>query len=231
MWKTRWVTKRLHYLLLDCDGVIVNSEEIAQRAELRVLHGIGLPLTEKEYTETVLGHPEGEYLRNIRRKLAAAGIRMDPESLRGQLRKARWTEYEQSLAIIPGMERILTENLPRLAVVSSSDIDSVKEKLRLVGLNEISKKQIYARQKHHGTKADTYRHAVDGLNTTPTECLAVEDSRLGVVAAVDAHVEVWGISRPESGVGIREDELRGAGAARVFATVSSLHEALAAALD
>src|ERR1700743_3030658 len=129
------------------------------------------------------------------------------------------------------MERILTENLPRLAVVSSSDIDSVKEKLRLVGLNEISKKQIYARQKHHGTKADTYRHAVDGLNTTPTECLAVEDSRLGVVAAVDAHVEVWGISRPESGVGIREDELRGAGAARVFATVSSLHEALAAALD
>jgi beta-phosphoglucomutase-like phosphatase (HAD superfamily) len=225
------VTKHLHYLLLDCDGVIVNSEEIAQRAELRVLHSIGLPITEKEYSETVLGHSEGQYLRNIRRKLAAASISVDPGSLQGQLRKARWTEYQQSLEIIPGMESILTENLPRLAVVSSSDIDSVQRKLRLVGLNQISKQQIYATQKHHGTKADTYRHAVEGLNTTSSDCLAIEDSLLGVVAAVDAQVEVWGISRPESGVGIRKDELLRAGAARVFGTVSSLREALTAALD
>ena len=231
MWKTSWVTKHLHYLLLDCDGVIVNSEEIAQRAELRVLHSIGLPITGKEYIDTVLGHSEGQYLHDIRRKLAAAGIPVDLGSLQRQLHKARWTEYQQSLEIIPGMESILKENMSRLAVVSSSDIDSVQRKLQLVGLSQIPKHKIYATQKDHGTKADTYRYAVEDLHTTSSDCLAIEDSPLGVVAAVDAHVEVWGISRPESGVRMRKDELLRAGAARVFGTVSSLREALAVALD
>lgn len=231
MWKTSWMTRHPHYLLLDCDGVIVNSEDIAQRAELRVLHSIGLPITEKEYTETVLGHSEDQYLRDIRRKLATAGIPVDLGSLQGQLHKARWTEYQQSLEIIPGMESILIENLSRLAVVSSSDIDSVQRKLRLVGLSQIPRKKIYATQKDHRTKADTYRCAVEGLNTTSSDCLAIEDSPLGVVAAVDAQVEVWGISRSESAVQMRKDELLRAGATRVFGTVSSLREALATVLD
>lgn len=225
------MTKRPHYLLLDCDGVIVNSEDLARRAELRVLRSIGLTITGKEYTEAVLGHSEGQYLRDIRRKLAASGISIELGSLQRQLRRARWTEYQQSLAVIPGMESILEENLSRLVVVSSSDFDSVRRKLQLVGLSQIPEHRIYGTQEYHETKAGTYRFAVKGLHTTSSDCLAIEDSSLGVAAAVDANVEVWGISRPESGARMRKDELLRAGAARVFETVSRLREALAVALD
>jgi HAD superfamily hydrolase (TIGR01509 family) len=221
------MNNKLTNLLLDCDGVIVNSEEVGQQAELGVLGSIGLKLTQQEYRELVLGYPEEEHLSRLDDRIKESGISISTDELQAKLKAARWSGYESRLRAIPGMEDIIKEHLLKLAVVSSSDFESVRKKLDLAGLTYVSDDKIFSIQGDHETKAATYLAAIRALGANPNSCIAIEDSKLGVAAAADAEVEVWGLvpSTEEDGFDLTK-ELSSAGASQVFSDISQLRSAL-----
>jgi beta-phosphoglucomutase-like phosphatase (HAD superfamily) len=101
----------------------------------------------------------------------------------------------------PGAADMLTEvcqwGVTR-AVVSSSELRRIRTCLRRAGLdqfipqaNVFSATDSLAKPKGKPSPA-IYEHAAQALDIAPEQCLAVEDSRPGVVAAVQAKIEVVG---------------------------------------
>ena len=58
-------TRRLHLVIFDCDGVLVDSERIAVRVDSVILAELGWPLSEAEIIERFVGRSEDHIVREI----------------------------------------------------------------------------------------------------------------------------------------------------------------------
>jgi beta-phosphoglucomutase-like phosphatase (HAD superfamily) len=105
-------------IIFDCDGVLVDSEPIINRAHAEVLTGSGYPITEADLVERFLGMSDSEMIEIIERE------RGGPLPFTYAVRVGEIAEqgFRQSLAVIPGVVEAL-DSLPlvSLRVAPGSD--------------------------------------------------------------------------------------------------------------
>ena len=58
------IADRFKLVIFDCDGVLVDSEPIINRAHAEVLTACGYPITEKNSRRALLRHERSGYARN-----------------------------------------------------------------------------------------------------------------------------------------------------------------------
>jgi HAD superfamily hydrolase (TIGR01509 family) len=220
------MSRQLKYILLDCDGVILNSELLSRDAELEVLADFGLTLSARQYDEITLGLSETWHLKLISKELDKIGVGISLDHLETKLRDARWSRYETGLRIVPGMDTVIDQYKCRLAVVSSSDRRSVRRKLKLAGASGVPPERIFTGDQTTNSKTETYELALTKLEASSNECLAIEDSRPGVLAARSANIEVWGFTGTSTQAAALEGELFASGASKAFNSVAALHRAV-----
>jgi HAD superfamily hydrolase (TIGR01509 family) len=181
-------------ILFDCDGVLVNSELIAQRIELELLESIGMIYPRDEYVRRFSGTSEPAYRAALREDAISRFAVELGEDFFDRMDDALASAYEDRLEAISGAGALATAWPKAKAVASSSSLRSVLGKLRATGLGEIFGEHIYSADVVGAGKPDPalFLYAADRLRVRPSRCLVIEDSVNGVVAAKRAGMTAVG---------------------------------------
>ncbi len=179
------------------DGLLIDSEPLWQEAEINVFRSVGVPLTRELCRETV-GVRLDEVVRHWYEKFP-----WHTESV--EVVEARILEEIGRLIVsrgkpMPGVREtidLLRAAKYELAVASSSPLRLVRTALETFGLIEnfsvLHSAEAEGKGKPHPA---VYLSAMSRLGVDPSNCIAFEDSAIGVRAAKSAGA--WVIAVPES---------------------------------
>ncbi|AQU81673.1 MULTISPECIES: HAD family hydrolase [unclassified Halomonas] len=178
-------------LIFDCDGVLVDSEALAEET-LEVYLSQWLPDLD---IPTLLGQALGMTTANILRYLAQrSAYQLQPDAAE-QIDTAIEARLARELKAIDGVQAAISAiNLPK-AVVSNSRRSRVLASLAGTQLAEtLSGAPIFTAEQVTNPKPDPaiYQLAATTLGCAPHRCLVVEDSVAGVTAAHAAGMCVIG---------------------------------------
>lgn len=171
----------LDHLICDCDGVLVDSEVIADRVLLDTLSATFPHIDFASAAKTAFGQQTSRFLAGLETRY---GIAM-PDNFLETIEHNIETCLAQSLAPISGVrDALLKVSLPA-AVVSNSRLARVRNSLKRASLTEIFGERVFSSEQVPRPKPypDVYLHAAHTLGVTPERCLVVEDSVSGLNAA------------------------------------------------
>ncbi len=215
-------------LIFDCDGVLVNSEEIVQDIELALLAEHGLVYEREEFSRRFLGTANEYFYRSLNEdsleQLGKPLMADFPERLHQAAREA----FETDLSAFVGIERVVGDWTSKLAVASSSSISGLEYKLSKTNLKHHFGDHIYSADHVGAGKPDPaiYLHTAEQLNVPADTCVVIEDSVNGVLSGCAAGMFVVGFTGGAHCLDGHENNLRHAGAGLVVDSMAELHKAL-----
>jgi HAD superfamily hydrolase (TIGR01509 family) len=209
-------------LILDCDGVLVDSEPLSNRALAETLTELGLPFTPEDSTREFMGR-SWSYVESRLDDLMDGGT---PPGLRERYLERMFAAFAADLGPVPGVAAALDAiDLPA-CVASSGEHEKMRYTLGLCGLLDRFDGRLFsATEVEHGKPApDLFLHAARSMGWPASACVVVEDSPTGIEAGVAAGMRTLGYAeRTDPGA------LAGAGASTVFADMAALPALLAPA--
>ncbi|GGY06033.1 hydrolase [Litchfieldella qijiaojingensis] len=180
-------------LIFDCDGVLVDSEAIAEDTLVRIL-GEWLP---DLHPEEALGQALGMTTANILAHIEQRSIHALPDDALERIDTAIEARLARELRAIEGVaEAVARLDMP-LAIVSNSRRRRVLGSLATTGLDALlNGAPLFTAEQVERPKPDpaVYRLAAETLGCQPGDCLVVEDSVSGVTAARAAGMTVIGFT-------------------------------------
>ncbi len=179
-------------IIFDMDGVILDSEPYWQEAEIRIFNSLGVPLTEA-MCETTTGMRLVDVTKLWHEKYPWDN-KKDPfkkvnAEIVNSLIELIKLKSELNKGIIELLEMFKTKGL-LLAVASSSDmkiIKAVMDKFELTGYFKVIHSAEF--EDYGKPHPAIYLTTAKKLGVEPSECLAIEDSFNGVVAAIAARMK------------------------------------------
>ena len=207
-------------VIFDCDGVLVDSEVIFARILGECLSAADFPATAAE--ALALGF--GRNRDTLSAAVAARFGRALPDGFFEAMRAQTAVALERELVPVPGIEALLTALPTARCVASNGHLDRVRERLALTGLLRFFDPHVFsAIQVARGKPApDLFLMAARALAVPPAQCTVVEDSVIGVAAAVAAGMPVVGFCGGSHCPGDHAEQLLAAGCSQVFARMSEL---------
>jgi HAD superfamily hydrolase (TIGR01509 family) len=201
-------------VIFDCDGVLVDSEPLANRVLAERLTAIGLPTTFEQSVRDFMGRSWAANVAVIEERL---GGPMPAGFADGYFEELYGT-FASELEPIAGIHAALDGIALPSCVASSSAHDKIRTSLELTGLLERFDGRIFsASDVEHGKPApDLFLHAAASLGADPAGCVVVEDAPAGVQAGRAAGMTVLGYAGLTDAA-----ELREAGA-RTFSAMRDL---------
>jgi HAD superfamily hydrolase (TIGR01509 family) len=183
-------------VIFDCDGVLVDSEIIAQEVELAVLGELGLTYDRHDFTTRFMGRSDAQFFEMLDADARARLGRSILAEIRGPMKDRYRQQIATRLLEIDGaLSAIRACRLPK-AVASSSTVAGLDIKLRKVGHWEHFAPHIYSAEHvtHSKPAPDLFLLAAKALGVAPAQCLVIEDSVNGVTAGIAAGMQVWGFT-------------------------------------
>ncbi|NII10090.1 HAD-IA family hydrolase [Oleiagrimonas sp. C23AA] len=177
-------------LICDCDGVIVDSEILAERAWRTCL----ARYVSAEAYEPALAGTFGMTSTVLGERLRRCFGEALPDDFAEQVHREWETAVSGELAAIDGVrEALCAIDLP-LAVASNSWTHQVEHALQRADLVERVGGRVFAADMVQNPKPapDVYLLAAETLGVAPERCLVVEDSATGARAALAAGMQVLG---------------------------------------
>lgn len=204
-------------IIFDCDGVLVNSEEVANKVFANVLLEVcGIEFTLDDMFDTFVGHSRAQCLEKIEALMGAP----PPPELDQRYQEDINAALAESVQAIEGIETVLKALQLPYCVASSGSHDKMQMTLGKTGLIDFFDGKIFStsdveRGKPH---PDIYLHAAATMGShDPARCLVIEDSPIGVTGAVSAGMQVFGFAEL-----MPAHKLEASGAHRIFANMHDL---------
>lgn len=199
-------------VIFDCDGVLVDSEPISNRVLARVLTRYGLAVSAEE----ALREYKGLLLRDLIAKVEGQLGAQLPAEFVDEFESEREVEFRAGLAPVPGAREVVQRVRSagcKACVASQGKLAKTDLTLTLTGLrdlfadDELFSAHTVARGKPH---PDLFLHAAQSMAADPSLCTVVEDTSLGVRAALSAGMRpLWYVAAANG------DRLEGAEVERV----------------
>jgi HAD superfamily hydrolase (TIGR01509 family) len=212
-------------LICDCDGVLVDSEIIADRVLLETISR----LYPGRGAETALAHGFGTQTEVLLARVAAhlgeALPASFPDDLRREMEATLAREAEPIRDIRSALEAV---GLP-IAVVSNSPEGRVRNAIRRAGLDHLIGDHIYTADQvaHPKPAPDVYLLAARSLQVAPERCIVIEDSGPGVTAATAAGMSVIGFIGASHIPAGHDAKLLGLGAGHILQEMRLLPQVIA----
>lgn len=209
-------------ILFDFDGVIADSEVVTAGVFSRFLTSIGLICTADEVHQRYFGLNRQDQLASM----AATWGDLVPADIAAQIARHVDAALDEPFQPIGGLRDFLrlTAHLPR-AIASSNSSAHIRGQLRHFGIDGHFGEHIYS-GREHVTRGkpypDLYLHAAAALGVQPADALVIEDSPVGVTAAVAAGAQVIGLCAGSHCRADHGDRLLRSGAHHVFASYADL---------
>jgi HAD superfamily hydrolase (TIGR01509 family) len=211
-------------VIFDCNGVLVDSEPIAAAVAAREFARAGIALTPEFISRYLFGRRPADMFATVeaaaRRKLPPGfGLTIAAEtlkSLRAELRAMAHASY--ALSWLRGPK----------CVASSSPMERVRLSLELAGLMRFFEPNLFsASDVQNGKPApDLFLLVASRMNVAPQDCIVVEDSPAGVVAATAAGmIPIGFVGGSHADAGLSR-QLLAAGARTIIADMRQLKSAV-----
>jgi HAD superfamily hydrolase (TIGR01509 family) len=210
-------------VIFDCDGVLVDSEGISNAVLAQALRGLGLTISAEEAHDRYRGMFLSEIRADAERRLGAP---FPPDFLQ-TFEREREEAFRASLRPVPGAASAVREVRAMgfdVCVASQGRLSKTELTLSLTGLRDLFGPDALfsAHSVARGKPApDLFLHAAATMGFSPEQCVVVEDTMIGVQAALAAGMRV--IAYTPRGEGYGDGDREACGAAGV-ATVSALDE-------
>ncbi|MFD5832920.1 HAD family hydrolase [Streptomyces collinus] len=212
---------RYDLVIFDNDGVLVDSEPISNRLLAVYLTELGHPTS---YEESIRDYMGSAMHRIHELVLERTGQRL-PADFDDVFHTRVFTAFEQELVAVAGaaevLEKLDADGVP-YCVASSGSHERIRVGHRTTGLDRwFDEERIFSSQDvGRGKPApDLFLYAAERMAVSPERCVVVEDSPLGVQAAVAAGMDVYGFTAMTPAEKL-------AGATRLFSDMGELADLL-----
>jgi HAD superfamily hydrolase (TIGR01509 family) len=209
-------------LILDCDGVVVDSEPIVMRILVEMLHELGVSIEAEEANERFIGTTFARTLELIA-ELVGGPV---PEDFVPNYRDRTFAALETELKPVPGIEAALDQIAIPYCVASNGPHEKMRKTLGITSLLPRFEGRMFSSADVARGKPfpDLFLHAACHFSVPPSACLVIEDSASGIAAALAAGMAVYGFCGAKDG-----KELLAAGAHGVLRHMSELPDLAAGA--
>jgi HAD superfamily hydrolase (TIGR01509 family) len=207
-------------LIFDCDGVLVDSEQLANATLAELMTSLGYPMTAEEALRTFTGRSLSDVV-TLAESLLGRSIPADMGERYGERLLAR---FRSELAPVTGVRAAIAALPYRKCVASSSTRERLMLSLELTGLAPLFGQHVYsATQVAQGKPApDLFLFAAQSVGEMPSACVVIEDSVLGVQAALAAGMAVIGFAGASHATDDLAQRLAAAGASTVVRSMTEL---------
>ena len=171
-------------VIFDVDGLMIDSERITRTAWRLAMAEYDYSLEDDIFTQVI-----GKTIIDTRqffKQVYGCGFPFNEIYERRQVHLHRLYN-ENGIPIKPGLHDLLDflqNNQIKIAVATSSATDVARKKLRVAGLFHLFGTIVYGDDVENGKPApDIFLIAANKLGVSPEDCLVLEDSEAGIVAA------------------------------------------------
>jgi HAD superfamily hydrolase (TIGR01509 family) len=192
-------------IIFDCDGTLVDSEEVTNQIIAEMAGELGVKMTGEEATAAFGGKTLDAVLYKMR-ELSGDEI---PDDWLPRLIKRVSEAWKTELSPVDGV-RDLLENLKiPICVASNGEPIHINQSLKMTGLHDFFDGNIFSAADIGVPKPapDLFLYVAKKMGFKPEQCVVVEDSVTGVIAASRAKIKVYGLVKLCSA-----EELENAGA-------------------
>lgn len=186
------MTSPYDLVIFDCDGVLVDSERIANEVFRRILtEETGMAFSLDQMFDTFVGHSQTHCMEKLEKILGYP----PPDSIAERYNREINQALLEQVEAVQGIHEVLIDLSFPYCVASSGSHEKMELTLGTTGLNQFFHNNIFStsdvpRAKPH---PDIYLHAAESMGVElPERCLVIEDSPVGVTGAVAAGMTVFG---------------------------------------
>jgi len=180
-------------VIFDCDGVLVDTEHVANQLLSRLVTEAGAPLSYEQCRKRFLG----KSMKTVQAEVEELAGRSLPEDWHQMVRDESIKLFAAGIEAVPHVkgqiERLRDDGMP-YCVASSGQMEKMHATLGSSGLLHLVEDVLFnADMVARGKPApDLFLHAADEMGHAPETCVVIEDSRPGVEAGVAAGMQVLG---------------------------------------
>jgi HAD superfamily hydrolase (TIGR01509 family) len=213
-------------IIFDCNGVLVDSEQIAAAVAAEEFTRIGIPMTPALVMRYFFGLRPADMFATIE----AATKRKLPDKFVTRLMTATLARLRAELRPMPHAAHALTWLHGPKCVASCSTFDRIRTSLEITGLARFFNRRLFsATDVAYGKPApDLFLHAASRMGVHPSDCIVIEDSPAGVGAAIAAGMTAIGFIGGSHTEGELGERLLAAGAQTIVADLRHLKSAVVA---
>jgi HAD superfamily hydrolase (TIGR01509 family) len=204
-------------VIFDCDGVLVDSERLANQVFATILlEEYGLRLSLKEMFRHFVGRSRSQCMSVIEEMVGSQPSARVADRYETEINAA----LELSVEAVTGVHSVLANLELPFCVASSGSHQKMKKTLGKTDLMQYVEGKVFSTSDVSRGKPfpDIYLYAASQMGVNdPARCLVIEDSPAGVKAAVRAGMSVFGYAEL-----MDAGSLSSAGAHQIFDDMSEL---------
>ena len=187
-------------IIFDLDGVLLDSESLYKKVNFRFFHDLGVEITDDEYNSFIgiSGDKMWGYIKEKGR------LKQSISNLRAEEKERKFDGlYENELISNPGLSELLnfiqSKGIP-MAIASSGLMKNIQLILKKLKVDSYFDHIVSGEMPKHGKPApDIFLLTANHFQIEPTDCLVIEDSKNGVLAAKSAGMTCIGYLNIGSG--------------------------------
>ena len=175
-------------VIFDCDGVLVDSEPLANTTFAAEVRKLGIPFTDEEAKAEFPGTTLAKCIEYVEKKFDVTL----PENIGDIYRAASFVAFTKYLKPITGVQQILDELSIIACVGSNGPKSKILHNLKIVNFLDYFGDRLYSAYEINRFKPDPgiFLHAAEDMNVAPEKCIVIEDSIHGFEAGIEAGMKV-----------------------------------------
>ena len=189
-------------VIFDCDGVLVETEPLATQLFVQMFAEYGFQLSYEECLRKFAGAVISKRL-----EVTAQALNWTPPADFLSIFDQRIIPLtERELKTVPDIHALIESLSVPICVASNGSRDEITLRLKLAHLTQRFGSAIFSGVEvpHPKPAPDVFLAAAKAFNISPARCIVIEDSTLGVTAAVRAGMKVYGHAAVTSSEALRE---------------------------
>ena len=205
-------------IIFDCDGVLVDSEPLGNQVMVDMANELGAAID----LDYAYHHFKGNALKNCISQISELIDSEIPSNFESDYRRRSFDKFKKEIQPVEGILDLVKNLDMPFCVASSGPESKIRLNLELTGLWSYFESNIfscYTIQKWKPNPA-VFIWAAQSMGFQPFECLVIEDSLIGVNAALKGDFDVFGFTAHD-----HKNELEGK-ATKTFDSMLKLQELL-----
>lgn len=179
-------------IIFDCDGVLVNSESISAKIFQEMANELGFDVDYETAVERFAGTSMTENLKFIEENIKGNL----PKGFEQDFRNRTYEAFKTDLKPIEGVHALIEKVKVPFCVASSGPISKIRLNLTATNLIDKFEGRIFSSYEINSWKPQPgiFLHAAKEMGYSPEECIVIEDSEAGVMAAIAGGFRVFALS-------------------------------------
>jgi HAD superfamily hydrolase (TIGR01509 family) len=182
-------TNKVELVIFDCDGVLIDSEDLSASVLSGMMAEIGLPITPQIFRSDFLGRSFASATARVEERFGKSF----PADFQMKYRSRLLSRMRGNLKSMPGVENVLKAMKVPYCLATGSSPPRLQVSMEESKLGHFFRGKSYTASlvKNGKPAPDLPLYAAAAMCAKPEETLVIEDSEAGLRAALAANMQTW----------------------------------------